>query len=1560
MAFDQSTRNRLSKLVQDTRTRLVKEFTRQLQQEYGMDPATGAITDLERLTQLDDAGRQTAQILRNTLTYYLGADTVKEGKSGRQVRIAVLDRIIREQAFTILNRLCALRMAEARGFLIESVAQGYRSRGFLPYHHLAGPALGETGETYRAYLLSLFDEFAADLPVLFDRFSPEGRLFPDESALLDLLAEINHQDLTHLWGEDETIGWIYQYFNSKEERKTMREESQAPRNGRELAVRNQFFTPRYVVEFLTDNTLGRIWYEMTQGQTHLVDRCRYLVRRPTEIFLAPGEEPPVRDDADDADLTQEELLRQPIYIPFRPLKDPRELLMLDPACGSMHFGLYAFDLYEAIYLEAWDMQTNDEWHNAQSSTFNLLIEDYPTMEDLRRDLPRLIIEHNIHGIDIDPRAVQIAGLSIWLRAQRAWQEQGLPPARRPTIRRSNIVCAEPMPGDEAQLHEFLTGLRAERLQSLIRRVIPIPPEKRIRATPTMAAALSELITTVWREMELAGEAGSLLKIEESLAAAIDNARQEWQVNLPLFRVETDYLTEDEGIETKVTYPRGMPDGRTDFWESAEKLVLAALQEYAEQAHNGSGYMRRLFAADAAQGFAFIDLCRKNYDAVLMNPPFGSSTGKAFQMQKRAYSDTYVDLYACFVRRGLELSRAGLVGSITSRAFLMTKKLARWRSNQLSDCISLILDLGSGVMDDAFVEAAAYISQQGVAPSSVIGIDRRDESEKDSEVDLFHDQRVHVVRRSEIKTLPGHNLLYQVSQSVFSLLRDRYVFEPRIGTAREGLRTFDDFRFLRLRWEVEPKFIGAINFWEPFAKGGEYSQYYSDIHLVIKWNQNGNELAEVNRNTNGQVAQSRQASTYYRRPGATYSKRSVKGFSARALPAGCIIGTKGPAVLSESDIAPEYLVGWLNSNLIVDLIHLQANAYEFNTGIIKRMPWRTLSDGQMLEALTLDAINMTRNTRIESETNSLFSGLNIAKSLKIMARNRQELAAQAEDVKARCQSEWDRQICLAYGVSSLGFISGEDDDIDGDEDENDDDISVTSDELELIVSQAVLSYALGCTFGRWDIDGEPAEIAIGMLPGPFELLPTCPPRMLQNSSSMPAASQDLRPDYPLRISWVGILTDDSGHPEDTVGRVREALAVIWSDNYAAIEHEACDILGVDSLRTYFANPNKFFDDHLKRYSKSRRYAPIYWPLSTPSGSYTLWLYYHRLDDQILYTCVNDFVDPKLELVKDDIAKLRRIDGRTPDQEEKLAELVDFALELDDFRKELLRIATFWRPNLNDGVQITAAPLWSLFQHRAWQKRLKDTWEQLEAGDYDWSHLAMSIWPARVVPQCTEDRSLAIAHDLEDLFWVEDDVDGWRPLQAPDEEIARQRTRWAERLTERQRTRIFAALEELAAGRGHSLPATQIAQQLNSGAWDDTELALLFWPERIAKKCLDDQLFANQLRLNLPEKRTKTARKRWTNQLVEAGVPDLVDALTATLDTDQPFDQLVADLAAGRLDDAPIALPLWPDRVINAVLDNHKIAQAHGLSKYFWTDHPAGAWRRRLSPFTEIQQEIARRS
>ncbi|MEN6481108.1 MAG: SAM-dependent methyltransferase [Anaerolineaceae bacterium] len=679
---------------------LTEEFTRQLQNEYGLDPASGDVTPIERLTALNDRQRETARILRETLEYYLAGNSNVNGKAYRDV----LDRILREQAFTILNRLCALRMSEARGLVLESIAKGYQSKGFQLYTRLAGSALGETGESYRMCLFSLMDEFAMDLPVLFDRFSPQGRLFPREATLLKLLELINDPEIEPLWAEDETIGWIYQYFNSREERKAMRDASQAPRNSRELAVRNQFFTPRYVVEFLTDNTLGRIWYEMTKGETALKDTCHYVVRRPNEIFLGEGEAAPKQPETDE-NLSQEDLLLQPVYIPHRPLKDPREIKMLDPACGSMHFGLYAFDLFEQIYAEAWDLEERLGEDTLQRlADLDSLHKTYPDKETFVKDVPRLIIERNIHGVDIDPRAVQISGLSLWLRAQKSWHTQGLRPAERPQIHKSNVVCAEPMPGDRQMLDEFLSTLRGDGLEALMRKAWHVPADQKVRATQQMADALAKLVRTVWQEMELAGEAGSLLKIEETLRNAIAAARKESEEKAPLFRVLEYGLSESP----KEKYVQVVAGKEQDFFDRAEELVLSALHDYANQAENGNGYKRRLFTEDTTQGFAFIDLCQKRYDVTVMNPPFGLATEMEFEKLRLESPDTYIELYASFIQRASSFTPVGLVGAITSRGFFTMTRLTQWRKKVFTTKTILVFDLGLDVMDNAFVRSSAYI------------------------------------------------------------------------------------------------------------------------------------------------------------------------------------------------------------------------------------------------------------------------------------------------------------------------------------------------------------------------------------------------------------------------------------------------------------------------------------------------------------------------------------------------------------------------------------------------------------------------------------------------------------------------------------------------------------------------------------------------------------------------------------------------------------------------------------------------------------------------------------
>src|SRR6202790_540340 len=269
--MDKETRNAIERATQKARRLLEQDFAEQLDGVFDVRP-DGRIAGKggAHLT-----GRQ--HLLRDKIV----AAIEHKRSAGMEPEEAVAD-YVRDAAFTALTRFAALKMLEARDLVQECVSRSDNSAGFVEFCGLATALKTADGAGYRLYVESIFDELSTEVKVLFDRRDPASVLWPTKLAFDDLLAILNHEDLSGIWSEDETIGWVYQFFNSGEERRKMRDESQAPRNSRELAVRNQFFTPRYVVQFLADNTLGRLWLEMHGDKTGLLERCEYLVRSADE------------------------------------------------------------------------------------------------------------------------------------------------------------------------------------------------------------------------------------------------------------------------------------------------------------------------------------------------------------------------------------------------------------------------------------------------------------------------------------------------------------------------------------------------------------------------------------------------------------------------------------------------------------------------------------------------------------------------------------------------------------------------------------------------------------------------------------------------------------------------------------------------------------------------------------------------------------------------------------------------------------------------------------------------------------------------------------------------------------------------------------------------------------------------------------------------------------------------------------------------------------------------------------------------------------------------------
>lgn len=1319
MAFDQTTRNRLQRFVNDARKVLEAEFTRQLQNDYGLDPNSGAVTPLENLRHLNDAQRETARILRDTLAHYCaGGGVTKAGG---------LDRIVREQAFTVLNRLAALRMAEARGLLIESVGNGYQAKGFQLYVRLAGTGLGETGDAYRIYLFSVFDELVTDLPGLFDRYSPQGRLFPREAALLQVLALINDSEIERLWSEDETIGWIYQYFNSKEERKAMRDASQAPRNSRELAVRNQFFTPRYVVEFLVDNTLGRLWFNATGGQTGLCDQCQYLLVKPDE-----QPEAAVR------------------------LRDPRTLKLLDPACGSMHFGLYAFDLFAVIYREAWDWEQQHGPGSLDVSTqpkadLKPLSQTYADQTTFLIDVPRLVIEHNIYGVDIDPRAAQIASLALWLRAQRAWHDMGVKAKDRPVIGRGHVVAAIAPPAERELREQFATQL--DHLDA-------------------------ELFEKTLQLLKGLPELGVLLQIERELPHLI---RRVFGEHGPMFKVAD-----------------------MEQWQKAEGRLRAALIEFSQASK--STYQGRLFANDALQGLRLVDLTRVDFDVVVMNPPFGEAAERARDYQKNAYPNSHQDIFQCFVERALEITRSrGFVGVLSARTGFFMGDSESWRTEVVwRNQLTLFADLGLGVLDDALVEAAAYVIQHGAGDNDQI-VASRHLATRNKEASLLasiqslskpEDERrdVFIISQSIIESIPGGVFGYWAPVEFLERFREAASFQKHVGAVRQGLATADDFRFVRLAWEVLTESIGPNRRWSRFSKGGEYSPPYDDIHLLVDWADNGKVLRSM---SSARV----QNDKWYHKAGATYTVRTASAFAAKILPAGCVFSHNAQSwFVEDTTLLVQSIVYFLcrvpqtYMEIAVgggDIATSGSAARRYTTKVVHSIP-ASVAPKLTYEGYDEDCQSLFRLVALDQavdETTCFFSGysLNECRTLDKLAC-RLVLGRQSLVTKAlRASWRLDEAVTAAWNLSQaeVDFVRSEvgphpcEYEFNAPKEKVEGLLALPIDELirraveqdgasrwltkksyfvdrqtELIchilrcppesvetameslrvdlreLAVRLVSYAVGAAFGRWTI-GEVDKSAVEkFVHSPFNELPGVQPAAQRGSSGS------------------SILVNDPGAERSLVAAVEHGLRSIWPANAGNVEEEIVGALGSD-LDRYFEK--EFFASHIATYSKSRRTAPIYWPLSSSNGNYIVWIYFHKLTSQTLFTVVNDFVEPKLKQVTEQVSVLRnKGSNRTRDDEKHFEALQTFELELIELRDTLLKIAQGYRPNHDDGVQITAAPLWPLFRHKPWQKLLKDTWSKLEKGDYDWAHLAMSYWPERVREKCKIDKSLAIAHGLEELY------------------------------------------------------------------------------------------------------------------------------------------------------------------------------------------------------------------
>lgn len=1152
MTLQKETRDAIGRTVRSLRGLFESEFGKQASGRFGIrssphgeeSEVAGIGAWLDPVESLSLTPAESAQ--RDELIHALRYLISEGNEPGEAVA-----RLIREAAFTAVNRLLAIRVAEAIGVLPAVLSGGRQSAGYRDTLGDLFPSLAHDEASYWTYLQVAGDELAPGVPRLFDRRHPTSAFVPSRACIDQALELLTADELASAWGEPETLGWGYQFFNG-DDVKQMRDASSAPRNSRELAVRNQFFTPRYVVDWLVQNTLGR---RLVQAGYEL------------DLPLLVGE---IGD-------------HEPLA-----LEDVR---VLDPAVGSGHFLLGSYDLLE----QAWQSTGVPPDHAAA------------------RILPCLF------GVEIDPRAAQVAQAVLLLRARRSAPNADVTP---PTI-----VTAVALPHSKELREQAFGGL---------------------------SPAARHLADEITDALEHAPLLGSLLKVEQRLATEL--ASHQAAPRLAADATEANVLEE--------------------LHRALDELVSAAATP--EQ---------RMFSAEAADALRYLEICQQRYNTVLMNPPFGDVIPDSKTYLKAAYGNAATDVYAAFVARGSELlTRDGRLGCITPRNGLFLSSLEEWRKETVLPRLEAVLDLGLGVMHDAFVQAAAYtLAQRGSSSSAsfirLVEVADKARSLRAGDFEVRHTSRAH------FRVIPGEPLAYWLPQG----LLERFARDGDIATngrvdVRQGLATADDFRFVRLFWEVNPSEVGRGKRWVPFAKGGDYSPYYADLHLVVDWEDDGARIRERGR---GRV----QNTTFYFRPGITWPRRSIKGFYAALVPSDAIFSHNGQMLFDADDSAERLheLLAYLNSRQVAALIEAMVPSAQYEVGAIKRLPNVELTPGsrELASALTeslmmVDAASETSHHYLHPWAVS------------------EDAAAAVIDRATTLDAAVDGSTGLEVGSArpqstmfAAEFFRTE-----------------FAPSLRPDVHHE-LSYALGVALGRWDVRVVSEVIEASSLPSPTAPVgPTVRGQLAIDDTA-----------YPVPLPSHGLLVDDPGHDHDIISAIDGVLGLL---NTASGLPDLA-LMDVRNLRAHLRK--KFFPEHLKEYSASRRYAPIYWQLAVPSRRWGLWLYAPSLSRESLFAITRAGRE-KLSSLNEQIGLARERADSDRDARERAESLEDLAAEVEKFAAIADEVAqSGWEPDLNDGFVLNAAPLEELFVDKKWLGQIAQHRKAMQKGEYPWATVQRDYFEKR---------------------------------------------------------------------------------------------------------------------------------------------------------------------------------------------------------------------------------------
>jgi len=646
---------------------------------------------------------------------------------------------INECVFTLFNRIAAIKVMESKELFPEIITRRKENAGRSFEHNVwlenHPEERNAEREGLKHFLSDQFESLGEHIPLY--RKDYTYALLPTADELNEIIEQFNAIEAdadcgADVWKGDDILGWLYENFNAVEKEALKQSGEKTEYN--KVSLQSQVYTPQWVVKFLVDNTLGKAYMEMFPDSR---------IKEKYQIANIPDHQ-----------------VRHP--------KDLRQMRLLDPACGSGNFLIYAFSLFYDLYV--------DQMENYER--------DYS-----RRDIPKMIVENNLFGVDLDERAAQISQIALFIKARELGGHRSHWPAY------TNVVST----------HFFLDYY--EKVKGTFETIDNLDESKR------------NIMRMIWDDLSNAYKFGSLVRVDETLNKILPND-------------DNHSLFAQEQME--------------DMFSFKQQFMNQLRQKVNELGEVGSNAYTLAKTNDA---ISFLEIIANKYDVVVANPPytdsgdFGTELKKFIEENYKKPLKFNSNLYACFIKRCCELAGDdGKVGMIHPHTFMFIKTFEDVRKFMLEQThINVMVDygldrvnlFGPGILLDATFYTLDMNSKDKTAGIYFnITANQQEKFKKGSlkqaYSDYLNDQpndRVYTLPQSKLKGIKSYPFIYWISDE----FREKFIKYnlSKIGSVLSGLKTGNNELTVRYWWEV----IDSTK-WARMTKGGPFNRWYGNTWTKV--------------------------------------------------------------------------------------------------------------------------------------------------------------------------------------------------------------------------------------------------------------------------------------------------------------------------------------------------------------------------------------------------------------------------------------------------------------------------------------------------------------------------------------------------------------------------------------------------------------------------------------------------------------------------------------------------------------------------------------------------------